>query len=163
MIALVLFVAALAGARILGLFGVSLDVFSVAGGVVLPFIGFRMIVGNESTHHTHDPQHATDASAGGRRYAPLILFAASPGTITGVITVAAAHSENAIPTTALIAIAVVLLITLGLLLAGSKPRKSDQSRGSGLARDRIGRYMVLIVVAIGIQFILNGYKAFMAG
>ena len=38
--------------------------------------------------------------------APLILFAASPGTITGVITVAAAHSERALPGTALLAIGV---------------------------------------------------------
>src|SRR5262245_38928509 len=38
----ILVVAALAGARVLQVFGVSLDAFSVAGGGVLAWIGFAM-------------------------------------------------------------------------------------------------------------------------
>ena len=38
--------------------------------------------------------------------APLILFAASPGTITGVITLAAAHTKLMFPVTALVAVCV---------------------------------------------------------
>src|SRR6516164_8135575 len=39
----ILVVAALAGARVLQLFGVSLDAFSVAGGGVLSWIGLSML------------------------------------------------------------------------------------------------------------------------
>lgn len=39
---------------------------------------------------------------------PLILFAASPGTITGVITLSVAHAKSGIPVTALVA------VTLGI-------------------------------------------------
>jgi multiple antibiotic resistance protein len=39
----ILLVAALAGARVLQVFGVSLDSFSVAGGGVLTWIGFSML------------------------------------------------------------------------------------------------------------------------
>src|SRR6476469_7826810 len=76
----ILVVAALVGARVLQIFGVSLDAFSVAGGGVLSWIGFTMLRGNST--------QAQDPSKGGadekRSLTPVILFAASPGTITGV-------------------------------------------------------------------------------
>ncbi len=58
--------------------------------------------------------------------APLILFAASPGTISGVITLVVAHSRLEIPVTALIAVGVAtaimwLAIMLGVLL-GTRDR-----------------------------------------
>src|SRR6476660_3930214 len=42
----ILIVAALSGARVLQVFGVSLDAFSIAGGGVLTWIGFSMLRGN---------------------------------------------------------------------------------------------------------------------
>ena len=39
----ILVIAALAGARVLQVFGVSLDAFSIAGGGVLTWIGFSML------------------------------------------------------------------------------------------------------------------------
>ena len=42
----ILMIAALAGARVLKVFGVSLDAFSIAGGGVLTWIGFSMLRGN---------------------------------------------------------------------------------------------------------------------
>lgn len=47
------------------------------------------------------------------------MFAASPGTITGVITLAVAHSKTEIPVTALVAIAVAVAITCLALIASS--------------------------------------------
>ena len=44
----ILVVAALVGARVLELFGVSLDAFAVAGGGVLSLIGFTMLRGNSA-------------------------------------------------------------------------------------------------------------------
>ena len=45
---IILIIAALVGARVLKLFGVSLDAFSIAGGGVLSWIGFSMLRGNSS-------------------------------------------------------------------------------------------------------------------
>jgi multiple antibiotic resistance protein len=42
-----------------------------------------------------------DRTAETRSLGPVILFAASPGTITGVITLAVAHMKPALPVTAL--------------------------------------------------------------
>src|SRR6476646_6795253 len=72
----ILLVAALAGARVLQIFGVSLDAFSVAGGGVLTWIGFSMLRGNSP--QTTAP--SKDGAAQKRSLGPVILFAANPGT-----------------------------------------------------------------------------------
>src|SRR5262252_7151994 len=83
----VLVVAALVGARVLQIFGVSLDAFSVAGGTVLALIGFTMLRGNSAPAENSSKEGADQQ----RSITPVILFAASPGTITGVITLTVAH------------------------------------------------------------------------
>lgn len=156
-VAAVLTVAAFAGAPILKTFGISLDAFSVAGGGVLIFIGLSMLSGKSSPS---TPETAARGSAN-NRLGSLILFAASPGTITGIMTIVAAHHRGSIPATALVAIAVVLGSTWALLLGVTFAGGGKPSRPS-LARDMVSRYMGLIVAAMGIQFALTGYKAFMA-
>ena len=74
----ILLVAALAGARVLKTFGISLDAFSIAGGGVLTWIGFSMLRGNSAQANAP----SKNGAAGKRSLTPLILFAASPGTIT---------------------------------------------------------------------------------
>jgi multiple antibiotic resistance protein len=156
-VGLVLVIAAFLGSPILNLFGISLDAFSVAGGMVLIFIGFSMLQGTGSPSTAEKLSDQSESSADLGR---LILFAASPGTITGVITIVAAHRRPGIPITTLVAITVVLAVTWLLLLFASKGGSETKRRG--LARDMIGRYMGLIIIAMGIQFALKGYKAFMA-
>jgi multiple antibiotic resistance protein len=162
-IAVVLVVAALAGASILKIFGIRLDVFSVAGGIVLSFIGFRMLVGSGSTDKPGPASRTAGPSGAGATLAPMILFAASPGTITGVITTAASHSRDGVPLTALVGIGVVLAVTWALLLLVARGSKAAGTTAPSLAHDMVSRYMGLIVIAMGIQYALTGYKAFMAG
>lgn len=162
-IAVVLVIAAFVGARILKIFGISLDVFSVAGGIVLSFIGFTMLAGSKSTDKPDPATQSAAPSAGGTTLAPMILFAASPGTITGVITTAAAHSSNDIPLPTLVAIGVVLTITWVLLLLVARGPGAAGAKGPSLAHDMVSRYMGLIVIAMGIQYALTGFKAFMGG
>ena len=73
----ILLVAALVGARVLKIFGVSLDAFSIAGGGVLTWIGFTMLRGNSP--QAKDP--SKDGIVEKRSLTPLILFAASPGRL----------------------------------------------------------------------------------
>jgi len=153
----ILVLAALFGARVLHLFGVSLDAFSVAGGGVLSWIGFSMLSGNP----TLDKTSINDVTKATRSLTPLILFAASPGTITGVITLSVAHSRLGFPVTALVAVAVaVLVMGIAILLAA---RVGSPSNGGGFVRDTASRFMGLIVIAMGIQFALSGIRAFMIG
>jgi len=90
---------------------------------------------------------------------PLILFAASPGTITGVITISAAHTQLKLPVTALVAIAVAMLsMWLVMLLF---VRMAGKQNGGGFIRDTMTHLMGLIVLSMGVQFALTGYHAFM--
>ncbi len=105
-ILVILSVAALVGTQLLHVFGVSLDAFMVAGGGVLAWMGFSMLSRQPDAAAPNSPQSLT----------PLILFAASPGTITGVITLSAAHTQLKLPVTALVAIAVATACTWLVML-----------------------------------------------
>ena len=148
-ILVILGLSALLGARVLSLFGISLEAFSVAGGGILVWMGFSMLRG--ATGKTGDNTSLT----------PLILFAASPGTITGVITLAVAHSRSQLPITALIAVAAATLVTwlVMVLVAGG----SGKAGGGGFVRSTVQSFMGLIVIAMGVQFGLTGLSTFMAG
>ena len=149
-IMVILCCAALAGASLLRLFGISLDAFQVAGGMVLVWMGFLMLRGTPSPT-------SSDKKNGTSSLTPLILFAASPGTITGVITLSVAHSQEKVPITALVAVVVALAVTwlLMIVAAGSAGKKKQ-----GLMHDVTSRFMGLIVLAMGVQFALAGLKAF---
>jgi multiple antibiotic resistance protein len=149
----ILVVAALVGARVLQVFGVSLDAFSVAGGGVLSWIGFTML-GAKSEPDRDPSKEGADEK---RSITPLILFAASPGTITGVITLAVAHAKLLLPVTALVAVAVataVMWIVMVLMARGG-----TRAPG-GFLRDTATRFMGLIIVAMGVQFALTGVHSF---
>jgi multiple antibiotic resistance protein len=152
-ILIILTTAALVGTRLLHLFGVSLDAFMVAGGGVLAWMGFSML--------SRRPDSSRPGSADTKSAAsltPLILFAASPGTITGVITLSAAHTRLQLPFTALVAIAVATGFTWLVMLLIA--RFGGKQQGGGLLRDTMTRFMGLIVLAMGVQFALSGFHAF---
>ena len=148
----ILTVSALIGTQLLHLFGVSLDAFMVAGGGVLAWMGFSMLSGQATSSTSRNAPSNSGASL-----TPLVLFAASPGTITGVITLSAAHTGLDLPVTALVAIAVAGLVTWLVLLLVSRAAKASEG---GSARDMITRFMGLIVLSMGVQFALTGLRKF---
>ena len=149
----ILVIAALVGARVLHIFGVSLDAFSVAGAGVLAWIGFSMLRGKSAPV----PNAAGDQK---RSLTPLILFAASQGTITGVITLAVVHTKLLLPVTALVAVAVATVVMWIVMLLVS--REEGTRAGGGFLRDTATRFMGLIVIAMGTQFALTGLRDFFA-
>jgi multiple antibiotic resistance protein len=149
---IILTVAALVGVKVLHLFGVSLDAFMVAGGGVLAWLGFSMLRGLPP-----GPPAAAKPEAN-PSLTPLILFAASPGTITGVIALSVAHAKSGIPVIALVAVAVATSVMWLLILIVARLG----GRGSGgFVHDTVTRFMGLIVIAMGVQFSLSGVRAFM--
>jgi multiple antibiotic resistance protein len=151
----ILSLAALFGVQILHLFGISPDAFKVAGGGVLALIGFQMLRGSSHPAGSKDAPSSARSSLSG-----VVLFAASPGTITGVITLAADHSGTNLPVTTLVAVVVAVAVLWCVLLltafAGGHRHKDS------LVRDTITSFMGLIVIAMGVQLGLTGYRAFMA-
>ena len=80
-------------------------------------------------------------------------------TWAGFITLTVAHAKLALPVTALVAIAVAVVVmwVVMVLVARGGPRAS----GAGsLMHDMVTRFMGLIVVAMGVQFALTGFRNF---
>jgi multiple antibiotic resistance protein len=146
---------ALIGLRVLSVFGISLDVFQIVGGIIIAFMGFGMLGGG------HQPAQAPPSAATGSHIpnslAPLVMFAAGPGTITAVVTMAAVHTPTGLPMSALAASTIGAGVTFAVLLLasqlGSRINRSTQAV--------VTRFMGLIVTAMGMQFALTGLKAFM--
>ena len=150
----ILSLAALFGQTVLEAFGISLDAFRVAGGGVLAWMGFSML--RSGADSKTSPAKSDEANLS---LSPLIMFAASPGTIAGVITLAVTHSRDALPASTLIAIAVAVGATMLVMIATSFV--GGKQRG-GFVRNTITQFMGLIVIAMGVQFLLTGIKHFMA-
>jgi multiple antibiotic resistance protein len=86
------------------------------------------------------------------------MFAAGPGTITTVVTLAAVHTPDGFPVTAIVASVIGAAITLAVLFLavgmGSHLGRSTQAM--------VTRFMGLIVASMGMQFVLTGLKEFLS-
>ena len=146
-IIIILVASALVGLKVLGVFGISLDVFRT-------YMGFDMLSGHQSVGQAPPADGNTNLSSS---LAPLIMFAAGPGTITAVVTLAVVHTPDRFPITAIVAAAVGAAVTFAALLLairlGSRPGGSTQAV--------VTRFMGLIVASMGMQFVLTGLKDFL--
>src|SRR5271169_1574197 len=112
-ILIILVASALAGLKILSIFDISLDVFRIAGGMIIAYMGFDMLSGR----HTVGQAPPTDDDVNVQSsLAPLIMFAAGPGTITAVVTMAAVHTPDGFPLTAMAAAVVGSAVTFAALM-----------------------------------------------
>ena len=152
-ILIILVTSALVGLKILSVFNISLDAFRVVGGIIIAYMGFDMLRGGHTVGRAPPAEGDVDA----RSLAPLIMFAAGPGTITAVVTLAAVHTPDSLPITAIAAGVIGAGITFAVLLVaiqvGSRLGRSTQAI--------VTRFMGLIVASMGMQFVLEGLKAFL--
>jgi multiple antibiotic resistance protein len=153
-ILIILVVSALLGLKLLAIFGISLDVFRIVGGLIIAYMGFDMLRGRQTVGQAAPTDGDTVAASS---LAPLIMFAAGPGTITAVVTLAAVHTPHGLPVTALVAAATGAGVTFAVLLlavsVGSRVDRNTQAM--------ITRFMGLVVASMGMQFVLTGLKAFL--
>ena len=91
-----------------------------------------------------------------RSLAPLIMFAAGPGTITAVVTMAAVHTPDGFPVTAIVAAVIGAALTFAALLVTIQV-VSRLGRGTQAI---VTRFMGLIVASMGMEFVLTGLRDF---
>ena len=147
LVSVVLGITAVAGSAILNAFDISLDAFQIVGGVILIYIGMSMM--NATLVDDDEPDGIST----------LVMFAASPGTVATTITLSMGSGESWFPVEVLIAIAIALVVTWLVLYAmihfGTKLGTSGQSY--------ISKFMGLLVMGMGVQFVLEGIKSFFFG
>jgi multiple antibiotic resistance protein len=154
-ILIILMGSALVGLKVLSIFGISLDVFRVVGGMIIAYMGFDMLRGSHTVAQA--PPENGDTSIQGS-LVPLLMFAAGPGTITAVVTLAAVHTPDGLPITAITAAVVGAGVTFVALILAVRlgPRLGRGTQAT------VTRFMGLIVASMGMQFVLVGLKAFFA-
>ena len=154
-------VVAVAGNRLLGFFGITVDDFRVAGGLVLLMIALGMLDGTGSTAHTgttaEREQHAQLSSVAFYPIAfPMIV---GPGTITTLV-VFAAQAHGAADAGAFAAVLAAVLVALGVVLyfAGYIGHLLSQT-----LRVVMSRLMGMILAAIAVEMMTTGLKALFPG
>jgi MarC family membrane protein len=155
----------LTGPSILKFFGISLDAFRMAGGILLLLIGIRIVTGaaGNQTTAAEAQTRASDFAQAESVYRQIVIpFAmpllVGPGVIANLIlySVEAQKLKSASLTIGLIGITVGLaVLTFAILLSGRFLRRFLGEIGLGL----LTRVLGLLVAAIGMQFLITGSSA----
>ena len=153
----ILYLFAIFGEAFLGALGISLDVFRVAGGVMLFLIALEMVFEKRTERRTHraedvkaDPEHE-DISI----FPMAIPMIAGPGSIASVMLLTSKSVGMAQTLVVLGALALVLLVNLAALLAAGPLMKAVGHRVEAM----ITRILGVVLAALAAQFIIDGVKA----
>lgn len=153
----------LAGALILSFFGISVYGLRVAGGLIISVIGFRMLF-PDSSKENHNIDVDTYEQAKGLAFTPLAMpMLSGPGSIALIVSVAAEISKSQ---SLLVRISGYVVEGLGIfvtvlicwLVLRSSTKITKFLGPSGI--DALTRIMGFILICIGVEFTLSGFKGF---
>lgn len=153
--ACVLFVFALTGMRVLTFFGVTVPAFQIAGGLVLSRVAFELLQGGRSLKVTQE-ERIEGTVKDDISITPLAVpILCGPATITAGILVAS-QAETWLHTSVLVGI--IALVYAGIFVA--LRLSADHLHRLGETPIKISsRLMGLILVAVAVQFIVDGVRA----
>ncbi|MEP6716371.1 MAG: NAAT family transporter [Terriglobia bacterium] len=151
----VLLVFSMGGTYIFEVFGITLAAFKIAGGVILGLIGLDMLRARRSpTKET--PEENEDAS--GREDIGIIPVGipmlAGPGSISSVMVLMSQNNDW--PHVAIIVCGIALVAAVSFLVLAAADRVSSYLHETGIRI--LTRMMGLLLMAIAVQFVLNGLK-----
>jgi multiple antibiotic resistance protein len=150
LIALILLVVVFVGRIIINALGIPVELLSIVGGVVIAYIGYTMFAGKMVSNIKRQKSNKDKVNV-----LPLIMFSASPGTIATLITLSIGNGEGTIPTIALVAVVVSMLVTwITLMFMSYAPNKKTNNSLF------TGKLMGLILIAMGIKFVIEGIRVF---
>jgi len=154
-VALILFTALLLGERLLGFFGITIDAFRVAGGILVLLMAISMLHARQSEVRQTEEEADESAKRASVAVVPLAMpLLAGPGAISTVILYG--HRGHGISHYAAIGADIVLIsLSLWALLA-LVPLVSRHITQTGI--NIFTRVMGLILAAIAVEFLANGLK-----
>jgi multiple antibiotic resistance protein len=151
----VLLTFALAGTVIFKLFGITLAAFKIAGGLILGLIGLDMLRAQRSA--TKETPSETEEGAGKEDpgIIPLgIPMLAGPGSISSVMVLMSQNSDW--PHAAVVVCAIAAASAISFVVLAAADRVSGYLHETGIRI--LTRMMGLLLLAIAVQFVLNGLK-----
>ncbi|KXJ47754.1 MarC family protein [Marinobacter sp. Hex_13] len=151
----------LAGQAIIHFFGITVDQFRVAGGIVLAHIAWSMLNGdNISSHHGSDAEQGQMQDLSGLAFYPITFpMIVGPGTIATLI-IYAGHAGSAAALLALSSVvAAILLMLFAVLFFASAFGKVL----SDTMRVITTRLMGMILLAIAVSMLVAGLSSLFPG
>lgn len=160
----IMVVAWYAGSAVLNTFGISIPGLRMAGGLIVAFIGFRMLFPAKPAGHSVEAKQKLDELDGAKEpvniaFVPLAMpSTAGPGTIAMIISSASTVRSGVDFPAWVISVAPVLTFLLVSLILWISLRSSGAIMKlvgkSGI--EAISRLMGFLLVCMGVQFIING-------
>jgi multiple antibiotic resistance protein len=150
----ILLVALLIGEPLLVFFGISINSFRVAGGVLLMLMAIKMMLGNfahDAPEASHDAEQSPLANAIVPLSTPLL---AGPGSISAVIV--QAHKGHGIEHYLIMGLEIVLLSATVWLTFLIAPWAGQRLGKIGI--NVFTRLMGLILAAIAVEFMASGMR-----
>src|SRR5690606_14459340 len=151
---------AVAGAAILGVFGITLPAFRVAGGLLLFYIAFEMIFERrqERKEKSADTAITKDHIRNIAAFPLAIPLIAGPGAISATVLL----SGSMPGATGHFALVAIIALCLGLTwLTFVAAERMDRFLGE-TGRSILTRLLGVILAALAVQFVADGIKALMA-
>lgn len=150
-----------AGQQIIGFFGITVDQFRIAGGVVLAHIAWSMLNGDTvASHHGSDKEQDHMADLSGLAFYPITFpMIVGPGTIATLI-IYAGHAKEV---SGLIAVGGVVAVILAMLFVVLFFASFFGKVLSDTMRVIMTRLMGMILLAIAVEMIIAGTKAVLPG
>jgi multiple antibiotic resistance protein len=144
-----------AGSLIMGFFGISIPGLRIAGGLIVSYLGFRMlfpaetaISGPERTEAIHKP----DVS-----FTPLAMPGLSgPGSIAVVIGLSSTLQEGdyVLIGHALVVVGIAITALISYFVLRASTRLHALLGTTGI--NAVSRIMGFLLICIGVQFVING-------
>jgi multiple antibiotic resistance protein len=154
---LILLIVAVIGAWILQLFGITLEAFRIAGGILLFGIGMEMVYAKTSRTKLTATEKYESRDTDDISIMPLAIpMIAGPGAITTTIVL-----MNEATTMTPVAIGIVLIsIAISIVLTYYMMRNSDYilTRIGQREYRAVNRLMGMLLIAIAVQFVINGIR-----
>lgn len=160
----IMMVAWYAGSAVLNTFGISIPGLRMAGGLIVAFIGFRMLFPAKPAGHSVEAKQKLDEQEATKEpvniaFVPLAMpSTAGPGTIAMIISSASTVRSGVDFPAWVISVAPVLTFLLVSLILWISLRSSGAIMKlvgkSGI--EAISRLMGFLLVCMGVQFIING-------
>jgi multiple antibiotic resistance protein len=158
---IVLLAVAVLGAFILQLFGISLEAFRIAGGILLFGIGMEMVYAKTSrTKLTATEKYESRENDDVALMPIAIPMIAGPGAITTTIVLMNEAGLQTGTATFMYYTIVTLAIVASIAITYFMMKNSDYIMTKVGQREyrAINRLMGMLLIAIAVQFILNGLK-----
>ncbi|MEI6560637.1 MAG: MarC family NAAT transporter [Verrucomicrobiota bacterium] len=160
----IMLVSLLLGGVLLEFFGISISALRIAGGLIVAYLGFHMLFPGQSSAPVKNPHAAgkTDYTLIPLAF-PSLTGAGSIAVIMGFstkITTLPNWGEKATGY-AVVALAILSVAWLSLLILRASMRVARWLNPHGM--DALTRFMGLVLVCIGVQFVADGIRSFGQG